>query len=200
MRGSLEEVVEKLRRSTVQVIVDQRGGGSGILWNADGIIVTNAHVIESVGSWDSLLVQFSNGLRVPATIERRDGNSDLAFIRVQSGAVPGGCGPAPLGDASRLRVGELVVAVGSPLGFTGAVSSGVVHRLSGKSNVSEGFHNQPWIISQLRLAPGNSGGPLANAEGQVVGVNTMVADGLAFSIPTHVVEQARRHSERVWTA
>jgi serine protease Do len=73
-------------------------------------------------------------------------------------------------------VGELVVAVGNPLGFTGAASTGVVHRLS-----------DSWIVSQLRLAPGNSGGPLANASGDVVGINTMIAGGLAFAIPSQSV-------------
>jgi serine protease Do len=87
---------------------------------------------------------------------------------------------ARCGDSNALRVGELVIAVGNPLGFSGAASTGVVHNLKG------GFEDR-WVVSQVRLAPGNSGGPLGNAQGEVVGINTMMAGGLAFSIPSQDV-------------
>jgi serine protease Do len=80
------------------------------------------------------------------------------------------------GDSATLRPGEFVIAVGNPLGFVGAVSTGVIHRVE-----------RPWVISDVRLAPGNSGGPLANAKGEVVGINSMVAGGLGYAIPSNSV-------------
>ncbi len=113
--------------------------------------------------------------RVPGRIVKRDRRLDVAALRVEASGLPA----ATPGDSSALRVGELVIAVGNPFGFTGAASTGVVHR----------FENRYWVVSQLRLAPGNSGGPLANAHGEVVGINTMIAGGLAFAIPSRSVAE-----------
>jgi serine protease Do len=165
------EIVEKLRRSTVQV----NSSGSGVIWTQDGSIVTNAHVVGDARSPDSLVVELWDGRRLPANMVRRDRRRDLALLQVEAF----GLLAAAVGDSDALRVGEFVVAVGNPLGFIGAASTGVVH----------GFENRSWVVSQLRLAPGNSGGPLANARGEVVGINTMIAGGLAFAIPSRSVAQ-----------
>jgi serine protease Do len=173
VRAGFGEVVEKLRRSTVQVRAHRNGSGSGVIWSQDGQIVTNAHVVEGAGSPGVIEVELWDGRCVSGRIVKRDRRRDVAALRVEASGLPA----ATPGDSSALRVGELVIAVGNPFGFTGAASTGVVH----------GFENRSWVVSQLRLAPGNSGGPLANAHGEVVGINTMIAGGLAFAIPSRSV-------------
>ena len=167
------EVTERLRRSTVQVHSGGHGSGSGVIWTSSGVIVTNAHVIlgssPGVSLWD--------GRRLPARILKHDRARDLAALQIEASDLP----VAAHGDSSALRTGELVIAVGNPLGFVGAVSTGVVHKV-------ETVHaGQAWVISDVRLAPGNSGGPLANSRGEVVGINAMVAGGLGFAIPSNSV-------------
>ncbi|HYL35548.1 MAG TPA: trypsin-like peptidase domain-containing protein [Bryobacteraceae bacterium] len=167
------EVAEKLRRSTVRVMGARRHLGSGVV-STEGRIVTNAHVVSSGG----FEVELWNGRRVAAQIEKSDRRRDLAVLQVECD----GLAHAAWGDSDALRPGELVIAVGSPFGFAGAVSTGVFHN----GGVLPGT-SQPWLVSNVRLAPGNSGGPLANARGEVVGINTMIAGGLALSVPSKSV-------------
>jgi serine protease Do len=169
------DIVETLRRVTVQVTSHQHGGGSGVIWSPDGNIVTNAHVVEGGRRSGTLDVELWDGRRLPANIVQTDRRRDLALVRIEASGLPA----VAVGDSNALRVGELVIAVGNPLGFIGAASTGMVH----------GFNNRSWIVSQLRLAPGNSGGPLSNARGEVVGINTMIAGGLAYAIPSQAVNQ-----------
>jgi serine protease Do len=169
------DIVEKLRRVTVQVTSRRNGGGSGVIWSPDGNVVTNAHVVEGAPRSGALDVELWDGRRLPANIVRTDRRRDLAVVRIEASGLPA----VTVGDSNALRVGELVIAVGNPLGFIGAASTGMVH----------GFNNRAWIVSQLRLAPGNSGGPLANARGEVIGINTMIAGGLAYAIPSQTVNQ-----------
>jgi serine protease Do len=162
-------VVEALRRSTVRVTSGQ-GNGSGVILTGERV-VTNAHVIAgkrvSVESWE--------GKTLSASLTKIDRRRDLAILAVANLDAPA----AALGDSDRLQAGMPVVAVGNPLGFTGAVSSGIVHGGGGSS----------WIYADVRLAPGNSGGPLADLRGEVVGINTMiVAGGLALAIPSRAVQ------------
>lgn len=172
MSDAFGDVVEKLRRATVQVRPHRNGGGSGVIWSRDGQIITNAHVVEGSRS-GAVEAELWDGRRLAAKILKRDRRRDLAALQVQAAGLPA----AIPGDSRMLRVGELVIAVGNPLGFIGAASTGVIHK----------FDDDSWVVSQLRLAPGNSGGPLANAHGEVVGINTMIAGGLAFAIPSHAV-------------
>jgi serine protease Do len=165
------EVAESLRRSTVHVQTGGRGqgSGSGVIWSEDGLIVTNAHVARGtaqVSLWD--------GSKHEATLLDRDPRRDLASLRIRASGLPA----ATPGDSSKLRVGELVIAVGNPLGFIGALTTGVVHSLPAQ---------QRWVAADVRLAPGNSGGPLADAGGRVVGINTMIAGGLALAVPSNAV-------------
>jgi len=185
--GFFGEVIERLRRSTVQVRVRRSGSGSGVIWSPDGRIVTNAHVVPGLeslgaGSLGDAEVEFWDGRRMPASIVKRDRRRDLAALEVEASPLAA----ATIGDSNALRVGELVIAVGNPLGFTGAASTGVVHGLNWNE---AGLRNRAWVVSQLRLAPGNSGGPLANARGELVGINTMIAGGLAFAIPSYAVAE-----------
>jgi serine protease Do len=167
------EVAERLRRSTVQVQQTRgraQGGGSGIIWSADGLIITNAHVARGsqakVSLWD--------GSAYDATVLNRDARRDLASLKIHASGLPA----ATPGNSAALRVGELVIAVGNPFGFIGALTTGVVHALPGR---------QLWVAADVRLAPGNSGGPLADAQGRVIGINTMIAGGLALAVPSNAV-------------
>jgi len=185
MRG-FGEIAERLRRSTVQVFGSrrQRGGGSGVIWGSDGLVVTNAHVARS----DQAEVELWDGRRFPARISARDPRRDLAVLRIAAS----GLEPAPPGDSDRLRPGELVIAIGNPLGFAGALSNGVIHSI-GKL---PGMGNQSWIRAAVQLAPGNSGGPLANAQGQLVGINTAIVNGLGVAVPGNAAVEFLRWGPR----
>ncbi len=170
MRG-FGEIAERLRRSTAQVFTGSNGSGSGIVWNAAGLILTNAHVARG----DAARVELWDGRRFDAKVAARDPRRDLATLQISAGSLD----PATPGDSAALRPGELVMAVGSPLGFAGALSTGVVHSIG----PLPGMGRQSWIRAGVRLAPGNSGGPLANAQGHVVGINTAIVNGLGAAVP-----------------
>ena len=167
------EVAERLRRSTVHI--HGGGSGSGVIWSAEGLIVTNAHVARD----DRAVVETWDGRKLPAELKSRDGRRDLATMQVDAAALPA----ATAGDSDALRPGELVMAVGNPLGFTGALSTGVVHAVGPLG----GLGRRSWVQADVRLLPGNSGGPLADARGRVVGINTMIAGGLALAVPSNTV-------------
>ena len=183
MRG-FGDIGERLRRSTVRVFNGSaRSQGSGIIWDSDGLILTAAHVARSRESE----IELWDGRRVHARIAARDPRRDLATLRVVARNGAAGDGDAPSleaaapGDSTALRPGELVIAVGNPLGFAGALSTGVVHSVGALPGMSP----QSWICADVQLAPGNSGGPLANAEGRVIGVNTAILNGLGVAVPVH---------------
>ncbi|MFL6447439.1 MAG: S1C family serine protease [Bryobacteraceae bacterium] len=172
-------VVEALRRSTVEVLNgSSRSSGSGTgTVVTEGQVVTNAHVVRGA----SLTVASWEGDRLPASVLRIDGRRDLALLKIQGLRAPA----SALGDSNALRPGTPIVAVGNPLGFVGAVSSGVVHAVGAAPPMG----GQTAIYADVRLAPGNSGGPLADYNGQVVGINTMViSGGLALAIPSRAVQ------------
>jgi len=176
MPRALGEVAERLRRSTVQVrLREDRAGGTGVIATGDGRIVTNAHVARA----KQVSVELWDGRELPATLLTRDPRRDLAVLQVAAGGLPA----ASFGDSSALRVGELVMAIGNPMGFNGALTTGVVHALGNLP----GFGMQSWVMADVRLAPGNSGGPLADAHGRVVGINTMIVNGLGAAVPSNAV-------------
>jgi serine protease Do len=185
MRG-FGEIAERLRRSTVQVFPHGRGkgGGSGVVWKADGLIVTNAHVARS----QDAEIELWDGRRFTARVAGRDPRRDLATLRI---GVTGLDAASP-GDSDTLRPGELVIAIGNPLGFAGALSTGVIHSI-GKL---PGMGSQRWIRAAVQLAPGNSGGPLANAQGQVVGINTAIVNGLGVAVPGNAALDFLRRGPR----
>src|SRR3984957_12585408 len=188
MPRALGEVAERLRRSTVQVrLRDAQAGGTGVIATADGRIVTNAHVARgkqaSVELWD--------GRELPATLLARDARRDLATLQIAAGGLPA----AVFGDSNKLRVGELVIAIGNPMGFSGALTTGVVHALGNLP----GFGAQSWVLADVRLAPGNSGGPLADAHGRVIGINTMIVNGLGAAVPANAVKSFLRRGESGFT-
>jgi serine protease Do len=170
----LARVAERVRRSTVEVH-GAGGGGSGVVWSADGLIVTNAHVVRQ-----PVRVVDQDRRVFPARVVGWDPERDLAALAVDGGER---LLAASKGDPDTLRVGDLVVAVGHPGGVVGAVTVGVVHAIVEHG----GPPRRRFIQADLRLAPGNSGGPLADARGRVVGVNSMIAGGLAVAITAGTV-------------
>jgi serine protease Do len=169
------EIAERLRRSTVLIQSGGRGAGSGVIWSADGLVVTNAHVVRG----SRVEVQLWDGREFEARVAARDPRHDLAQLRIEATNLPAASG----GDSSQLRAGELAIAIGNPLGFVGALATGVIHAVG----PLRGLGAQSWVQADVRLAPGNSGGPLANVRGQVIGINTMVAGSLALAIPSNAV-------------
>jgi len=169
------EIAEQLRRSTVLIHSGGRGSGSGVIWSSDGLIVTNAHVVHG----SNVRVQLWDGREFNGSLTARDPQRDLATLRISAGSLPA-ASPA---DSSQLRPGELAIAVGNPMGFVGALTTGVIHAIG----PLRGLGSQSWVQASVRLAPGNSGGPLADARGHVIGVNTMVAGRLALAIPGNAV-------------
>ena len=179
-------VAEELSPSVANLRV-RRGGGSGVVITADGFMLTSAHVVDrSRGGRAS----FADGSELAFEVVGRDPLSDLAVIR----AAGGGLVPAGLGDAERLRVGQLVVAIGNPHGFAGSVTAGVVSALGRALPTRSGSASrliENVIQTDAALNPGNSGGALADARGSVVGINTAVAGvGLGLAVPIN--EATRR--------
>lgn len=174
---SVGEVGERLRRSTVHIRSGSRrrqSAGSGIIWSSDGTIVTNAHVIGDGG----LEVELWDGTQFPAKLESRDDARDLAKLKLPAKNLP-----AAAIRESQVRPGEMVIAVGNPLGFTGALTTGVAHAIGPMA----GIGRKRWVQAAIRLAPGNSGGPLADSGGRVIGINTMIVPGpIALAVPASV--------------
>ena len=169
------EIAEQLRRSTVVVHVGGRGNGSGVIWSSDGLIVTNAHVARR----SQTRVQLWDGREFCAEIVSRDPRRDIAQLHIGAADLPA----ATFADSSLVRPGELAIAIGNPLGFVGALTTGVVHGVGPLPRLG----SESWVQGDVRLAPGNSGGPLADARGRVIGINTMVAGRLALAVPSNTV-------------
>jgi serine protease Do len=170
----LGEVVERLRRATVVVRPGgRRGNGSGVLWGSDGVVVTNAHVAQGstaeITLWD--------GQEFRAELMHRDLRRDLAALRIAAKDLSF----LEARDTSLVRPGEMAIAVGNPLGFVGALTTGVIHAVG----PLPGLGKLQWVQADVRLAPGNSGGPLTDVQGRILGINTMVAGRLALAIPSN---------------
>jgi S1-C subfamily serine protease len=187
-------VAEKLTPSVAHLAVSRRtrrgraeGAGSGVAISSDGYMLTSAHVVEG---GQRLSASFSDGRELGAEVVGADPLSDLAVVRADAGDLS----PAQLGDADDLRVGQLVVAIGSPMGLAGTVTAGVVSALGRSLPTRAGSAGrlvENVIQTDAALNPGNSGGALADGLGRVVGINTAVAGiGLGLAVPIN--EAARR--------
>ncbi|KAB8320643.1 PDZ domain-containing protein [Tolypothrix campylonemoides VB511288] len=165
----LATVAENLRKVTVKVQSSSYGGGSGVLWQSDGLIITNAHVATN----NRATVELWDGRVFEAVRTNIDPTKDLAALKIDAINLP----TATIGNSDALRVGEFVLAVGNPFGDSGAVTSGIIHA-----------NHQRMVMADIRLFPGNSGGPLADCFGRVIGINTMIVNGLGVAIPSLAVE------------
>jgi serine protease Do len=182
--SELAAVALGLHHCTVQVRSSHSGGGSGVIWHSDGLIITNAHVARD----ERVTVELSDGRVIDAVRTSVDPRRDLALLRIEASDLPA----VTVGDSDALRVGELVLAVGNPQGVVGALTTGIIHEVG----PTDAQNRQRWVMADVRVAPGNSGGPLANARGQVIGINTMIAGGLAFAVPSNEVERFLKGGSR----
>jgi len=153
------------------------GAGAGFLWSPDGSVMTNYHVVA--GSDGKVEVILTDDRSFDAEVIGSSRRLDLAMLRLRHAPAEDLPTP-PVGDSDTLRVGELVFAVGHPWGRRGAVTAGIV---SGLGSVGRPFGRARYVQSDAYLAPGNSGGPLVNARGEVIGVNAMISRGLSLAIP-----------------
>ncbi len=171
------------------------GTGSGFIFSTDGFIFTNSHVVKDA---EKIMVTLLNENEIEATRIGQDPDTDLAMLKIYSD----GYSAAKLGDSSLLQIGQLVIAIGNPLGYQHTVTTGVVSALGRTMRTSAGAVIENVIQSDAALNPGNSGGPLIDTDGNVVGVNTAIingAQGISFSVDINtareVADQLIRHGK-----
>lgn len=195
---AIAAIVEKVMPSVVHIATTRQAqgpgrgrqgfqvqaGGSGVIMTPDGYVLTNNHVLSGA---TSILVTLQDGREVPARLIGADPATDLAVARIEATGLPA----AEFGDSDSLRVGQLVLAIGSPLGFQATVTSGIVSAIGRSLRSESGRLIENIIQTDAPLNPGNSGGPLVDCHGRVVGINTAViayAQGICFAIPSATVK------------
>lgn len=205
--GTVESVAEKVLPSVVSVDVRAqagRGEGSGVVLTQDGLIITNSHVIGMASDDGQIQVRFEDGTKAPATIVGTDPATDIAVIKADTSSA---LTPISLGTSANLTEGQAVAAVGSPLGLSGTVTTGIVSALDRPVRAGGAQSDQSTVIDAIQtdaaVNPGNSGGALVNMNGELVGINSAIASlgqqnsgsiGLGFAIP---VDQARRVADQL---
>ena len=212
--GSVEAVAQKLSPSVVELQVSgqsQAGEGSGFVISTDGYILTNNHVVEVAANGGQIQAVFQDGKKAPAKVIGRDPTTDIAVVKVDG---VNGLTPVEIGRSDDLRVGQQVVAIGSPFELAGTVTSGIVSSLHRPVRAGGSTGDQTTVMDAIQtdaaINPGNSGGPLANMSGQVIGINSAIYSpqsagsqgggseggnvGIGFAIP---IDQARRTADTI---
>lgn len=176
----IEAIAQRIRPAVV--FIDRpHGNGAGIIWRSDGRIVTNRHV---VGREAQVMVSLADGRRFTGRVVMRHPEQDLAVVQIPASGLPA----ADVGDSSTVRPGQVAIAVGHPFGYRDAVSAGVIVA-AGQITTRGGPRSADLLQSDVKLAPGNSGGPLLDVQGRVIGVNTMVAGRLSLAVPSQAAER-----------
>ena len=180
LSSDISAMLERVGLSVVQVIREGRGGGAGFIWRADGAILTNYHVVGGRGG--GIQVKLRDGRSFDAYVTNENPALDLALLKVDGTDLPA----ALVDNSSKLRVGELVFAVGHPWGQLNVATAGIVSGL-GEVPMPGSGRTAQFIRSDVHVAPGNSGGPMLNAQGAVVGITAMIFGGdMAVGIPSQV--------------
>ena len=166
-------------------IQQQQGQGSGFITRSDGVVLTNAHVVDGASD---VTVTLPDGRSYSGKVLGADPLTDVAVVKVVASKLP----VAPLGDSARVRPGEWAIAIGNPLGLDNTVTAGIISAIQRTNAVGEG-QRVPYIQTDAAVNPGNSGGPLINDRGQVIGINTAIRQapgaGLSFAVPINVARQ-----------
>jgi S1-C subfamily serine protease len=187
------EAVDKIKNAVVKIDVYKTvkgklrpaGSGSGFIFSSDGLLFTNSHVVNGA---EKIMVSLLNENEIEATLIGEDPDTDLAILKIYAD----GYSVAKLGDASELQIGQFVIAIGNPFGYQHTVTAGVVSALGRSLRTQSGHLVDNVIQSDAALNPGNSGGPMINTDGEVVGVNTAMingAQGLSFSVDINTAKE-----------
>jgi serine protease Do len=172
-------VVSQVRRSLVQIRDGRGGAGAGTLWHSDGLIMTNAHVVQR----DRVEVALADGRILPGRLLARDPETDLAALTIEGRDFP----TIELGDSKNLRPGQWVLALGHPWGVVGAVSAGPVINVGLPPELPH--LSREFVQAGLQLRPGHSGGPMVDVQGRLIGINTMITGPeVGLAVPLHVVK------------
>ncbi len=181
LSGEMADVATGVRRSLVQIRNGRQGAGAGSIWHPDGLIVTNAHVVGS----RELEVTLPDGRDLSARLLAHDRSLDLAALSVDADGLPA----IDVGDSRSLQPGQLVLAMGHPWGVQAAATAGVVIGVGAPPPESP-VSGHEWIIAGLPLRPGNSGGPMIDVQGRLVGINTMITGPeVAMAVPVHLAKE-----------
>jgi serine protease Do len=178
LNRELADVTEQVKSSLVQISNNHQGMGAGIIVADDGLILTNAHVVRE----RSLQVELPDHQRLPASLLMHDRERDLALLKVEAG----GLTAILLGDEAQPHAGQLVLALGHPWGIPGVVTSGII--IGGGTSLPG--MEQEWLAVNLRVRPGNSGGPLVDGHGRLLGMNTVMAGSeVGLAIPVGIIRR-----------
>ena len=195
---SVNEIYERAKDGVVLVSTStqtpfgQGGGGtgSGFLIDDEGHVLTNQHVVDNA---QSVTVRFPDGDEIDARVVGADASSDVAVLELET--VPSGVTPLELGASESLEIGDLVVAIGSPFGLEGTVTSGIVSALHRELTAPDGFTIDGAIQTDAAINPGNSGGPLLDGQGRVIGINSQIAsssggnEGIGYAVPIETAKE-----------
>jgi serine protease Do len=181
--ANVVRIARQVSPAVVSVAQDEGGSGSGVIVRPDGVVLTNAHV---VGMSRTVRVGLADGRRVEGRVIGRDPSLDVAVVRIDAPNAP----VAPIGDSDRLEVGQTAIAIGNPLGLERTVTTGVI---SAVNRSPRGISLDGLIQTDAAISPGNSGGPLLDSRGRVIGINTAVlrapgAQGLGFAVPINLAQ------------